>query len=121
MTQEDLIKSLENTYKNGVSIVHRKNNDYSRPEEDPLYNFKIMASFLAKLDPSDYKTHIVIHITNKLVRLVNLLEPNKKQAVTEESLEDTIVDMINYAAILKAGLEFESRDLTPPMSTNNIN
>jgi len=93
------IESIENTYKQGVEIVKLKNQDYAS-EDDPWKNFK-----LAELLGIGVEEAILLRVSDKIARIANLI--HKEPAVMDEKLEDTILDCINYLAILKAHREKE--------------
>ena len=74
-------------------LLINKNNDYSE-NEDYLSNFKMAE----KLGICSSETGILTRITDKLARVTQLLK--KEQKVNDESIEDTLKDMANYAVIL---------------------
>jgi hypothetical protein len=49
-------------------------------------------------------------MADKFARISNLMKDGKEAQVLDEKLEDTLNDLINYSAILKAALEDESDD-----------
>lgn len=106
LTQQELILSVENTYKVGVDIIKKKNSDYATTK-DALSNFKVIES----LGVVDYKRGILVRVADKFARVVNLMD--RPNVVLDESVEDTLIDMINYLAILKAGLENEREENEP--------
>jgi len=97
MTNKEFIQSIENTFKDGVEIIKIKNADYAN-SENPFKNFE--SAIVAGVD---IRKAIIVRVLDKISRIVNLLE--KKASVKDEKLEDTIIDCINYLAILKAKLE----------------
>ena len=97
MTTEEFIQSIEKTYQDGVALVRRKNKDYAN-SENPFRNFEF--SSLVGVSP---ERAILVRIADKLARIANLLD--KDASVTEEAITDSILDDINYLAILKALLE----------------
>lgn len=98
MTREEFKKSIEETFNKGLSIVARKNNDYAKGD-DPFRNFKF-----ANLVGLSVEKAILVRISDKLARISNVLD-KKSISVVDESLDDTIIDAINYLAILKAWVE----------------
>jgi Nucleotide modification associated domain 1 len=96
---------MERTYQMGVEIVKKKNNDYAT-NEDALSNFKV----IEHLGVVEYKRAMLVRMADKFARISNLMKEDKTRQVLDERLEDTLLDLINYAAILKAALE-EEQDL----------
>jgi hypothetical protein len=43
---------------------------------------------------------IIIRMSDKMSRLENMIKPNYQMQITDETLEDTAKDMINYANYL---------------------
>jgi len=94
MNQQQFIESIENTYKTGVEIIKIKNSDYAN-SDNPFKNFES-----AQIAGINIDRAILVRVLDKISRISNLL--NKEASVKDESLEDTILDCINYLAILKA-------------------
>ena len=72
-----------------------KNSDYSH-DSDPLANFK--DSVKIGVEPS---TGILIRMQDKWARLINVLEKGQA-AVLNETVEDTMLDLANYALLFLA-------------------
>lgn len=100
LSQQKLIDSISATYAEGIEIIKKKNTDYAI-ESDALSNFKL----IERLGVVDYKRGILVRLADKFARVINLLD--RDASVLDERLEDTLLDMINYLAILKAALEHE--------------
>ena len=98
MNRDEFIGSLEKTFKVCLDIAHKKNSDYAQ-NTDPFKNFKFAELIGLGVDKA-----ILVRISDKLARISNLTD-KKSIAVLDENLEDTIIDAINYLAILKAWLE----------------
>lgn len=93
------IESIEKTYADGVAIVRKKNADYAT-ESDPFRNFRSAGVVGVPVDRA-----ILVRTLDKMSRISNLLD--KPPAVADEAIEDTILDAINYLAILKAYREMK--------------
>jgi len=91
------IESIKNTYAKGVELIERKNHDYAGVD-NPFKNFE---SALVVGIPVDQA--ILVRVLDKLSRVSNLL--GKEAEVKDEAIEDTLLDAINYLAVLKAYLE----------------
>ena len=79
----------------GFEIMKAKNADYSK--SDPLGNFYVAEA----LQATSAANGIIVRMSDKLSRLVSVLAKGEAQ-VKDESVEDTIVDIINYAILLRA-------------------
>lgn len=101
-TQEDLLNHIEAVFEDAVLLVDRKNQDYSGESSDPFRAFK--RSEEITFIPAE--VGILVRISDKLARLGSLLRKDAGElpAVSDEGVEDTILDAINYLAILHAYL-----------------
>lgn len=97
MNRDTFIQSIENTYKKGVELIRIKNADYAN-SENPFRNFE--SAYVVGVD---IDRAILVRVLDKLSRISNLLK--KEAEVKTESIDDTIIDCVNYLAILKAHLE----------------
>ena len=97
MTNE-LLQHLEGLFKECYSIVEKKNHDYAG-NTDPLKNFRLSE----ELGITSTERAILVRMADKFARLVNVINHGAK--VEEETLHDTIVDLINYSAILDYALK----------------
>ncbi len=96
MDRSQFINFIIEGYTLGVELIQRKNADYATGS-DPFQNF--YSATVVGVAPD---RAILVRILDKLSRVANLLD--KKNAVLDESIEDTILDAINYLAILRAFL-----------------
>ncbi len=92
MTQQQFIDNLSQTFDDCLAIAEKKNKDYAG-NGDPFKNFN--NSLLVGVDPA---RAILVRITDKISRIGNLLD--KPGEVTDENIDDSIRDAINYLAIL---------------------
>lgn len=94
MKTKDFLKHLKQTFNNCYLVAEQKNKDYAN-SDDPFKNFKMSEQVGVSPDRA-----ILVRVSDKLSRISNLLD--RKGVVSDERIEDTIDDMINYLAILKA-------------------
>lgn len=94
MNREQLYKSMEQTFKQCLEISARKNNDYAK-DDDPFRNFKI-----SEVVGVPVERGIMVRMMDKVSRIANSLDT--ELLVKDETVEDTLNDLVNYAAILKA-------------------
>lgn len=92
MKQADYFAALDTFFSNGMRIMRSKNADYAH-ETDPFRNFRAAESLGISLEQG-----ILVRMSDKMSRIGNLLQ--KENAVKDESIEDTLQDLANYAAIL---------------------
>ena len=89
-----LHKSMRETFEECLKISIKKNADYASVK-DPFKNFRM--SEMVGVEPM---RAIMVRMMDKMSRISTLLD--KSPDVKDERLEDTIHDLINYSAILKA-------------------
>lgn len=56
-----------------------------------------------------YPNQVIIRLHDKLLRLERLLDPEYKAKVSDESIEDTLIDLANYAILELVELRFDKR------------
>ena len=105
MNQVQLLQSIEETYKNGLDLIKKKNPDYADVEQDAFKNFRFAA--LVGVGP---KRAILVRISDKLARISNLIDRVGSEMVKNEKITDTLLDMCNYSAILLAMIQDERRN-----------
>lgn len=94
MTQEEFLQDLEHTYKTCIEISRRKNHDYGGGIL-PFHNFQNSTVVGVPLELG-----ILVRIMDKISRVTTLL--HSEAQVKDEKIEDTLMDLINYSAILLA-------------------
>ncbi len=94
MKPEDMIRQTIKLYEECTKLMSKKNHDYSE-ETDAFSNFKKIES----LGIASVETVIMTRIADKLTRMTNLL--TIKARVEDETMTDSIMDCINYLALLK--------------------
>lgn len=102
MTQQEFLKEVEISFGECLNLIKQKNADYAGPI-DPFKNFR--GAGVIDITP---EKAVLIRILDKIARVNNLLS-KKTPSVSSESIEDTLMDMANYAIILKVMLSTERR------------
>lgn len=100
MTKKEFFRNLEGTFEDCVELSKLKNADYA--DEDPFKNFRM--SVQVGVSP---ERAILVRLSDKISRISRLLD--KEPSVCTERIEDTILDGINYLAILKAYLQQDGK------------
>jgi len=103
MQYNEIVKSIEDTYKTRVELFKKKSDDYA--DADALSNFKRMAIICKELRV-DVTTPFGCAMFLKLLkidRITNLCTKGAKPS--NESIEDSFVDEMNYTDLAKAILK----------------
>lgn len=95
MTREELLKCHNELTKKAHDLMKRKNADYAgRSGTEPFANFTRCEA----MGICSTEAGMLVRMTDKLSRLSSFVEAGAFQ-VQDESLEDTCVDIINYAIL----------------------
>lgn len=105
MTRDELLKIHSTLCDKAQSLMRRKNADYAGNHGmEPFANFtRTEAMGICTTEKG-----MLVRMTDKMSRLSSFMEAGEFQ-VKDESLEDTVLDMINYSVLLWAYLK-EKRD-----------
>lgn len=106
MNRNQFIDHISNLYTSGVEIIRRKNAGYGK-SDSPFFNF--LNSHVVGIDP---KQGILVRTIDKISRISRLVEDTNNNQVSE-SIHDTIIDAINYLAILDAFITEEEGNVPP--------
>jgi hypothetical protein len=88
MTREEFIKSIEGIYAEGVKIIGGKNR-------------------WSEIAGVDVPHAIMVRVLDKMARISNLLK--RESVIKDERIEDTVLDSINYLAILLSYLNEQQK------------
>lgn len=102
MTRDQLLTLHDRMTGAARELMARKNQDYAGEqavEGDALHNFTRVEALGITTAP----VGIMTRLTDKVCRLATVVR-NERLAVADESLDDTIMDSINYLVILRATL-----------------
>lgn len=94
MNTQELHKYADESFSLCKEILKNKGHDYSG-KEDPFKNFR--NSQVVGVDPI---RGIMVRMMDKISRLSQLADSDPK--VTDESFEDTCMDLVNYTILLSA-------------------
>lgn len=92
MNRKLLLKEMSEVFSNALKIVDKKNQDYAT-DSDPFLNFRGSEQVGVSVSRG-----ILVRMMDKITRIGNLLE--KEAVVKDESIEDTLLDLCNYCALL---------------------
>lgn len=94
MNKKEYLKTFKKITEEMYNLTERKNNDYAG-KEDPFKNFR----FCEQFGICSVENGILVRITDKLSRVINLLK-GVEQKVIDEKVEDTLKDLAVYSIIL---------------------
>ena len=112
---ENNTKEFEKYLQECKELLLRKNHDYT--SGDPFENFRTVSRYGIK--PVD---GFIVRMNDKVQRLNNLIFERKENLVKNESIEDTIMDLINYTILLYSycKLDNNNNNLVTHENFNNI-
>lgn len=99
---QELIDLRKKWFAKADSLLLAKGNDYNSQQQeagDTLFNLRLAAIVGIVPTPED---GILVRLCDKFMRIVSLTRPGTVQKVSDESIEDTIIDSINYSTYLLA-------------------
>jgi len=97
MTPLQYLRNQAHTYAQCLRTSRAKSADYAG-DSDPFRNFRAVE----QLGLCSVETGILTRMSDKFSRICNLLGNDRVAQVQDESVEDTLRDLITYAAILIA-------------------
>jgi hypothetical protein len=87
-SRAEYLENFAGITKQMLELTTKKNNDYAS-DLDPFANFRTFGEL-----------GILVRASDKFARLRTALYDRKEMAVSEESVEDTILDLATYAILL---------------------
>ena len=105
INKETYFAMLKANFDNGMDLMMKKNADYAG-KEDPFRNFRAIETMGLSV-----KQGILVRMSDKFSRIGTLLSDQSSEAqVKDESIEDTLLDLINYANILLTFRQVKKQD-----------
>lgn len=110
-TLEKVLKTHEDVCSEARAIISKKGHDYNREQQqtgDTLFNLTVCK----QLGVVDSTTQgILVRLSDKFMRLISLTKnPKTNLQVSDESIRDTVRDVINYSVYLLLKYEEERND-----------
>lgn len=90
MTRQELQDLFNKVVDEAANVMRRKGADYAT-EDDALWNIKRAGAY-----------GVAVRLDDKVGRLLNLLRTGKLPS--NESVHETVVDIVNYAVLLEAAM-----------------
>lgn len=100
VTLEEVTTFRKTMYENSMALVTSKGADYNRDQQsrgDTLFNIRVCE--LLGVVPTAERG-ILVRLSDKLMRLISLVHPDRTPTNTDESVLDTIADIHNYVDYL---------------------
>lgn len=91
--RKNFVEQMSQNSTVALELVMKKTNDYATID-DPYRNFRMCESVGVSVEKG-----ILVRMCDKLSRIGNLID-NGTASVKDESVEDTLIDVMNYANIL---------------------
>lgn len=121
MDRTELLKNHQELCRKAYELMQRKNHDYAgRGGESPFANFTRCES----MGICTTEQGFLVRMTDKMSRLSSFVEAGVLK-VKDESVEDTILDIINYAVLFRSYLqERETKNVAthePDLGSHHFN
>ena len=105
MTRDDLLKIHEKLCERGRLLMDKKNRDYAgKGGIEPFANFTRVES----MGICSTEQGFLCRLTDKMSRLSSFIESGKMN-VSDETFEDTIVDIINYSVLMYSYIDAKTK------------
>jgi hypothetical protein len=104
MTRDEYIDHHRQLCHTARTISIAKNHDYTGDASDPFANFARVEA----MGICSTQVGFLVRLTDKLSRIATFAKHGRLE-VPDESVQDTIIDAINYLVLLSAYIESTSR------------
>lgn len=109
MTTKEYIVFHEDFCRKMIEVTQRKNNDYAgHGNDDPFANFRIVEN----INIASAEVGFLTRMTDKLSRITTFVHKGDL-LVKDESVEDTLLDLANYSALLAGYIRDKKMRLQP--------
>ena len=101
MNRKELLRYQEHLCDQARSLMSRKNQDYATGDNnqaDVFLNFRMSEEKTGV----PVSTGMLVRLSDKLSRLGQIIRPGYRSKVENETLRDTVLDIINYAVLVAA-------------------
>lgn len=104
MTRDELFNMHIKMCSEALELMKRKNADYAGGVADPFANFRRAEA----LGICSTEQAFLVRMTDKMSRLATYAQRGDLK-VSDETVHDTIIDMINYSVLLAAFIRQKSK------------
>lgn len=98
MNRQQFFEFAKKFFEDAMELLQNKNDDYSQ-NDDPFSNFELIAEMIG----ISTSRAVFSRMADKFARLRECLD--KGTTVKDETLKDTLMDLINYSVLLAGYLE----------------
>lgn len=95
--ESPLVSEFRKLSAEAADTVAKKNADYSGPDSDGFKNFKLVE----QLGICSTEVGFLVRMCDKLARLSTLVGSGAEPQVADESIDDTLGDLSNYAMLMR--------------------
>lgn len=99
MDKQELFEFAHHFFDSCQNTLHKKNADYTHDQQDTFGNFKAVETLGIPTEIG-----FLTRMMDKMKRIASFAHNGQLQ-VKEESVQDTLMDLANYACLLSAYLE----------------
>lgn len=114
ITTKDIIRFQNKIFQRCQSAMVSKGNDYSGNGVDTFANIRLAYQLGLVKTPA---ASAFVRGLDKVMRIKNLTDPDVSQAVKDESIQDTLEDLINYFTYIVL-LDRERREMSKMRELN---
>lgn len=111
MNRQEYIEFHKNMCRHMVNVTEKKNADYTGNTDNPFSNLEMCE----RLGITNTEFGILTRMSDKLSRVISLIhgqnnkESLRESQVSDESIQDTLIDLANYCILLAGFLEKKSQ------------
>ena len=104
MNQKQYEQFAEDFHERAQELMLMKNADYADPDSKQHDSFAVFGNLVAceRVGISSTEQGFLVRLQDKLSRLANITKPDHARMVKDESVDDTLLDIINYATLFAA-------------------
>lgn len=99
MDKQELFEYAHHFFSTCQDTLHKKNADYTNGQDDTFGNFKAVETLGISTEVG-----FLTRMMDKMKRIASFTEKGELQ-VKDESVQDTLMDLANYACLLSAYIE----------------
>ena len=111
MNQGELLKFMREEFDEMIALAKRKNSDYANAQNEGADAFKNL-NIVEMMDVCACETGIFVRMSDKYSRLATFSKVGVMK-VKDESVEDTLRDLIVYSLLMKARMKERKSQDTP--------